>query len=59
MLALTDSAPAPACHLRHGPKPDRRPVLELLAFCRDAAGARRNGGLTVTIRIRSSGATHA
>jgi len=31
MLALTDSALAPLCHLRHGPKPDRRRALELLA----------------------------
>src|SRR5262245_45350774 len=25
MLALTASALAPLCHLRHGPRPDRRP----------------------------------
>jgi len=31
MLALTDSALAPLCHLRHGPRPDRRRALELLA----------------------------
>jgi hypothetical protein len=35
MLALTDSALAPLYHLRHGPRPDRRRALELLAFCRD------------------------
>jgi len=36
MLALTDSALAPLYHLRHGPRPDRRPRgLELLASCRD------------------------
>jgi hypothetical protein len=35
MLALTDSALASLCHLRHGPRPDRRRALELLAFCRD------------------------
>ena len=33
MLALTDSALAPLCHLRHGPRPDRRRALELLASC--------------------------
>ena len=35
MLALTVSALAPLCHLRHGPRPDRRRALELLASCRD------------------------
>jgi len=35
MVALTDSALAPHCHLRHGPKPDRRRTLELLASRRD------------------------
>jgi len=35
MLALTDSALAPLCHLRHGPRPDRRRALELLAASRD------------------------
>jgi hypothetical protein len=35
MLALTDSALAPLCHLRHGPRPDRRRALELLAACRN------------------------
>ena len=35
MLALTHSAFAPLCHLRHGPKPDRRRALELLVSCRD------------------------
>ena len=37
MLALTDSALAPLCHLRHGPRPDRRRALELLAASRDGA----------------------
>ena len=31
MLALTDAALAPLCYLRHGPRPDRRRALELLA----------------------------
>jgi len=31
MLALTDSVLAPLRHLRHGPRPDRRRALELLA----------------------------
>src|SRR5262245_55693615 len=35
MLALTDSALALLCHLRHGPRPDRRRALALLASCRD------------------------
>jgi hypothetical protein len=35
MLALTDAALAPLCDLRHGPRPDRRRALELLASCRD------------------------
>ena len=35
MLALTDAALAPLCYLRHGPRPDRRRALELLASCRD------------------------
>ena len=30
MLALTDSALAPLCHLRHGPRPDRQAVVELV-----------------------------
>jgi hypothetical protein len=30
MLALTDSALAPLCYLRHGPRPDLRRALELL-----------------------------
>ena len=33
--ALTDSALAPLCHLRHGPWPDRRRAFELLAASRD------------------------
>jgi len=33
MLALTDSALAPLYHLRHGPRPDRRRALALLANC--------------------------
>jgi hypothetical protein len=37
MLALADSALAPLCHLRHGPRPDRRRALELLAASRAAA----------------------
>jgi len=37
MLALTDSALAPLCHLRHGPRPDRRRALELLASSPDGA----------------------
>jgi hypothetical protein len=35
MLALTDSALAPLCHLRHGRQPDRRRALELLVASRD------------------------
>jgi len=35
MLALTDSALAPLCHLRHGSRPDRRRALDLLASCPD------------------------
>jgi len=35
MLALTDSALAPLCHLRHGLPPARRRALELLASCPD------------------------
>jgi len=38
MLALTDSALAPLCHLRHGPRPDRRRALELLAASHDGGG---------------------
>jgi hypothetical protein len=30
MLALTDSALASVCHLRHGPRPARPRALELL-----------------------------
>ena len=40
MFALTDSALAPLCHLRHGPRPDRRRTLELpelLAASHDSA----------------------
>ena len=37
MLALTDSALAPLCHLRHGHRPDRRRALELLAASHDGA----------------------
>jgi hypothetical protein len=37
MLALTDSALAPLCHLRHGPRPGRRHALELLAASREGA----------------------
>ena len=35
MLALTASAPAPHCHRRHDPWPNRRRAFELFASCRD------------------------
>ena len=35
MLALTDSVLAPLRHLRHGPRPDHRRALELLAASPD------------------------
>ena len=47
MLALTDSALASLCHLCHGPQPDRRRALELLA-------ASDGGGEGAQVRERTA-----
>jgi hypothetical protein len=49
MLALTDSALAPLCHLRYGPRPDRRRAIEVLAASRDGTteAVKRAHGFTV------------
>jgi hypothetical protein len=63
MLALADSALAPLYHLRHGPKPDRRRALELLASCCDGFEAIMLAyGFTIeqiVFVLLHSGRTHA
>jgi hypothetical protein len=50
MLALTDSALAPLCHLRHGHQPDRRRALELLSSRRD--GCTEAASISLLMRLR-------